>query len=116
MGLYASMLANRGQGPKARVLSEESFALLVKPWIKADEFGPKASYGYGLMIDEMDGHTIARHTGGMVSFMSALQVDLDENVSAFASINAMQGYRPNPVAAYALKALGAAYAAKSPPP
>jgi hypothetical protein len=90
--------------------------LLVKPWIKAKEFGPEASYGYGLMIEPRDGHNIVRHTGGMVSFASALQVDLDEGLGAFVSINAMQGYRPNPVAAYALKALQAAKARQLMPP
>ncbi|MBI4445756.1 MAG: beta-lactamase family protein [Acidobacteria bacterium] len=120
MGLYVSMLANRGKGAKARVLSEESFNLLVKPQIKADEQGPTASYGYGLVIDRMDGHSIARHTGGAVSFMSAMQIDLDEGLGVFASINAQQGYRPNPVAIYVLKTLRAANAGQPlpllPPP
>ncbi|MBA3713428.1 MAG: beta-lactamase family protein [Pyrinomonadaceae bacterium] len=116
MGLYVNMLANRGRGAKGRVLSEESFNLFVKPHIKAGDFGPTASYGYGLAIDQLDGHTIARHTGGMVSFMSAMQIDLDEGVGAFASINAMQGYRPNPVVMYALKAMRAANATQAIPP
>ncbi|MGH9902114.1 MAG: serine hydrolase, partial [Pyrinomonadaceae bacterium] len=116
MGLYVNMLANRGRGAKGRVLSEESFTLFVKPHIKAKDFGPTASYGYGLAIDQLDGHAIARHTGGMVSFMSAMQVDLDEGVGAFASVNAMQGYRPNPVVVYALKAMRAANATQALPP
>lgn len=116
MGLYISMLANRGRGAKGRVLSDESFSLFVKPHIKAEDFGPTASYGYGLAIDTMDGHTIARHTGGMVSFMSAMHVDLDEGIGGFASVNAQQGYRPNPVVVYALKAIRAANAAQTIPP
>ena len=116
MGYYVNMLANRGRGAKGRVLSEESFNLFVKPHIKAADFGPTASYGYGLAIDQLDGHTIARHTGGMVSFMSAMQVDLDEGVGGFASINAQQGYRPNPVVVYALKAMRAANATQTLPP
>ncbi|MBA4123512.1 MAG: beta-lactamase family protein [Acidobacteria bacterium] len=110
MGLYINMLVNRGKGAKKRVLSEDSFKLFTKPYIKAEEFSPTASYGYGIAVDQLDGHTILRHTGGMVSFMSALQVDIDEGVGAFASINAMQGYRPNPVAMYALKTMRAANA------
>jgi CubicO group peptidase (beta-lactamase class C family) len=116
MGLYARMLANRGRAATATLLSSESFDLLVKPWIKAENLGPTVSYGYGLMIEQRDGHTIARHTGGMLSFASALQVDLEEGTGAFASINAMQGYRPNPVAAYSLKALDSAQNGKPPPP
>jgi len=52
-----------------------------------------ARYGYGIGVDRLDGHTILRHTGGMASFMSSLTVDLDSGVAAFASINAMLGYR-----------------------
>jgi len=103
MGLYIQMLANRGQGLKSRLLSDESFQMFSRPYVKAEEFSPTASYGYGIAVDTLDGHTILRHTGGMVSFVSALQVDIDEGVGAFASINAMQGYRPNPVVQYALQ-------------
>ena len=46
-----------------------------------------------------------RHTGGMVSFMSAIHLDLDAKLGAFASINAQLGYRPNPVAQFALQLL-----------
>jgi CubicO group peptidase (beta-lactamase class C family) len=115
MGLYIHAIVNRGQGAKARILKPESFDLFVKPHVKADDFGPTASYGYGLAIDKMDDHSIARHTGGMVSFMSAMHIDLDEGVGAFASINAMQGYRPNPVAIYALKCMRAVNESKPMP-
>ncbi len=101
------MIANGGRGPKRRLVSEESFALFSKPHIKAEEFGPTASYGYGIAVDTLDGHHIVRHTGGMVSFASAMHVDLDAKVGAFASINAMQGYRPNPVAQYAIQLMRA---------
>lgn len=107
MGLYIQMLANRGKGPHGRVLSDDGFALFSTPHIKADEFGPTASYGYGIAVDKLDGHTILRHTGGMVSFASAIHVDLDEGIGAFASINAMQGYRPNPVVQYAIQLMRA---------
>src|SRR5262245_16683136 len=95
-----------------RLLSEESFALFSRAHIKAEEFGPTASYGYGIAVDTLDGHSILRHTGGMISFASALHVDLDEGVGAVASINAMQGYRPNPVAQYAIQLMRAQRARK----
>jgi CubicO group peptidase (beta-lactamase class C family) len=107
MGLYVQMLAYGGKTVSGRLLSEESFALFAQPHIKAEEFGPTASYGYGIAVDTLDGHKLLRHTGGMVSFASALQVDVDEGVGAFASINAMQGYRPNPVVQYALQLMRA---------
>ena len=110
MGLYIQMLTNRGRLGDKRVLSEKSFELFSTPFIKAEQFGPEVSYGYGIAVEKWEGHKLIRHTGGMVSFASALQVDMDEAVGAFASINAMQGFRPNPVAQYALRLVRAANA------
>jgi D-alanyl-D-alanine carboxypeptidase len=103
MGLYVQMIARHGEGPKSRLLNDENFNLFSQSHIKAEEFGPTASYGYGIAVDTLDGHKILRHTGGMISFASAIHVDIDEGVGAFASINAMQGYRPNPVAQFAMQ-------------
>jgi CubicO group peptidase (beta-lactamase class C family) len=110
MTLYMQMLLNRGQSAHARIISPESFALMSKPWIKAGEFGPNASYGYGIAVETVEGHTILRHTGGMASFASALYLDLDAGAGAFSSINAMQGYRPTPVSDYAVQLMSAAAA------
>jgi CubicO group peptidase (beta-lactamase class C family) len=115
MTLYIQMLLNRGQGAKAKIVSAESFALMSKPWIKAEEFGPSASYGYGIAVETVDGHTILRHTGGMASFMSALYLDLDAGMGAFSSINAQQGYRPTPVSQYAVQLMAANSAGKATP-
>jgi CubicO group peptidase (beta-lactamase class C family) len=107
MGAYLTMLINRGAVPAGRVVSQAGFELFAHPHIAAEEFGPGAWYGYGIAVDRLDGHARLRHTGGMVSFASALEVDLDTGVGAFASINAMQGYRPRPVAEYALRLMRA---------
>jgi len=73
-----------------------------------------------MAIDTLEDHKILRHTGGMVSFMSSIQVDLDEGIGAFSSVNAMQGYRPNPVTEYAVRLMRAQREKKSlpsiPPP
>ncbi len=105
MALYMQMILNRGVIRGGRIISDESFRLFTTPYIAAPSFGPGASYGYGIAIDNLDGHVRLRHTGGMVSFMSAIQMDLDAGTGAFASINAQLGYRPNPVAQLALKLL-----------
>ena len=115
MTLYMQMLLNRGQAPRKRIISDDSFTLMCKPWIKATEFGKDASYGYGIAVETVDGHTILRHTGGMASFMSALYLDLDAGAGAFSSINAMQGYRPTPVSQFAVQIMGAAAANKPAP-
>lgn len=108
MGLYMRMLLNRGRTPQGRLISEESFAMFMKPAIPAPGFGEGAGYGYGIAIQPVEGRTLLRHTGGMVSYSSAMQVDLDAGFGVFASVNAsLAGYRPNAVAAYALAVLRA---------
>lgn len=119
MARYSRMLLNRGQGPNGRIVSEESFALMSTPYIKAPDFSPTASYGYGIAVDTLDGHKILRHTGGMIAFASSIHVDLDGAVAAWASINAMQGYRPTAVTEYAVRLLRAERESKAlpaPPP
>jgi CubicO group peptidase (beta-lactamase class C family) len=116
MARYMRLLLNGGVGPTGRLVSEAGFMAMTTPYVAAEEFGPGASYGYGIAIDELDGHKRLRHTGGMVSFMSAMHLDLDTGVGAFASVNAQLGYRPNPVAQYALQLLRAAAEHKRAPP
>jgi D-alanyl-D-alanine carboxypeptidase len=103
MALYMEMLMKGGAG----VVSKESFARFIKPYIEAPELGPTSKYGYGIGVDHLDGHVILRHTGGMASFMSSITVDLDSGVGAFASINAMLGYRPVPVTQFAVQLMNA---------
>ncbi|HKU16048.1 MAG TPA: serine hydrolase domain-containing protein [Steroidobacteraceae bacterium] len=107
MGAYVQMIANRGRGPQRNLVSPESFELFAKRHIKAEEFGPTASYGYGIAVDDLDGNPLVRHTGGMVSYMSALQVDIAAGIGGFASVNAQQGYRPNAVVQYGLRLMRA---------
>jgi D-alanyl-D-alanine carboxypeptidase len=103
MALYMQMLMKGGAG----IVSKESFAKFTRPYIDAAELGPTTKYGYGIGVDHLDGHTILRHTGGMASFMSSLTVDLDGGAAAFASINAMLGYRPVPVTQFAVELMNA---------
>ncbi len=107
MARYLRMLLNGGQGPNGRIVSADGFRLMTTPYIQATEFSPTAFYGYGIAVDVLDGHKILRHTGGMNCFASSIHVDLDGGVAAFASINAMQGYRPTPVTQYAVQLLRA---------
>jgi CubicO group peptidase (beta-lactamase class C family) len=107
MARYLRMLLHGGKGPSCRIVSVEGFRLMSTPYIKAEEFSPTASYGYGIAVDTLEGHRILRHTGGMVAFASSMHVDLDGGVAAFASINAMQGYRPTAVTEYAVKLMRA---------
>jgi CubicO group peptidase (beta-lactamase class C family) len=107
MGRYLQLIINRGSVGGRPLVSPAGFELFIHPHIAADEFGAGSFYGYGMAIDQLDGHRRISHTGGMVSFSSALQVDADAGVGAFASINAMQGGRPTAVAEYALQLMRA---------
>jgi D-alanyl-D-alanine carboxypeptidase len=115
MARYLRTLLNSGQGAEGRIVSAQGFALMSTPYIRAPEFSPTASYGYGIAVDVLDGHKILRHTGGMNCFASSIHVDLDGGVAVFASINAMQGYRPTLVTQYAVQLLRAEKEAKSVP-
>jgi len=116
MGAYLQMLLNRGVGPKGRLISEKAFDLLSTAVIKAPFRGEDASYGYGLWTSNADGHTLLRHTGGMVAFSSAMYADLTDGFSAFASVNArIGGYRPVAVTRYALDLLSATAVGKELP-
>ena len=116
MSKYIRMLLNRGALPKGRLISEESFALFTKAAINSPYRGEPASYGYGLWVSDIEGHTRLRHTGGMVAFSSSIDVDLTGNIGAFASVNAnLRGYRPVAVTKYAVELFNASAAGKSLP-
>jgi CubicO group peptidase (beta-lactamase class C family) len=111
MARYVRMLLSRGALPKGRLVSEEAFTLFTKPVINSPFRGEPASYGYGLWISDIAGHTRLRHTGGMVAFSSSLDADLTAGVGAFASVNAnLRGYRPVAVTKYAVELFNASLA------
>jgi CubicO group peptidase (beta-lactamase class C family) len=105
MALYLNAVVNRGK----RILGEKSFEEWVTGYVPTSSGGAE-SYGYGWFAGKLDEHRMVRHTGGMVSFMSAAHIDLDDGIGAFASVNAQLGYRPNPVTTYAIRAVRAARA------
>ena len=115
---YLTMLLNHGTGSRADVLSTKGFELFAKPVIKAPFRGEDTSYAYGLWTSSTNGHTVLRHTGGMVAFSSAMYADLTDGFACFASVNARlaEGYRPVAVAKYVLELLSAAAAGKELPP
>ncbi len=114
MAKYMRMLLNRGALPKGRILSEESFNLFMKPAITSPFRGEPGSYGYGLWISDIQGHTRLRHTGGMVAFSSSIDVDMTSGIGSFASVNAsLRGYRPVAVTRYANDLINASLDGKS---
>jgi hypothetical protein len=121
MAKYIRMLTNRGVLPKGRLISQETFNLFIKPEINSPFRGEPASYGYGLWVSDIDGHTRLRHTGGMVAFSSSIDVDVTGGIGAFASVNAnLRGYRPVAVTKFAVELMNASLSGKTlpvaPPP
>jgi D-alanyl-D-alanine carboxypeptidase len=117
MGDYVRWLIQAGRGKGDPLLSEASRQLYLAPAVAIPIFGPGAHYAFGLGLLPVDGHVCLHHTGGMLSFVSALTVDPTAGTGAFASVNAtaMEGYRPVAVTRYAIQLLRAVREGKSRP-
>jgi hypothetical protein len=103
MAAYARMLLNRGQGPRGRILSKESFALMSQPVI---DMQGEEWYGYGLMIDDVEGHRYLGHEGGMIGYLSTIWADMDAGLGVVVLMNGPGD--PDAIAHYALLAIRAA--------
>ena len=86
-----------------KLLHPEAAAGYFRPGIAAPGWASQgAHYGAGLAHVPIEGRTLLHHTGGMVSFSSAIHVDPVAKVGAFASTNSGgQEYRPRDVTAFA---------------
>jgi hypothetical protein len=76
----------------------------------ADGWGLGAKYGNGAARINVDGRDYLHHTGGMVSFCSAMHVDAEAGVGAFASANVHYAlnYRHDHVTTFACELMRAA--------
>ncbi|MFC1939284.1 serine hydrolase domain-containing protein [Chloroflexota bacterium] len=85
MAIYLRMLLNRGQGPRNRLISEESFDLMTLHgiWTGGDY------YGYGLATYPGDGRTYIGHGGGNAGFRSAIVVDMEAGLGVVFLLNRM---------------------------
>lgn len=113
---YLRMFMNRGQGPRRRILSEESFDLMTHKVIEAKEEGRGSHYGYGLEIRESDGHTYIEHGGGMVGYYSYVMADMDDGLGVVVLMNGPGGRCDEEIAKFALKLLRAALHDQELPP
>jgi D-alanyl-D-alanine carboxypeptidase len=116
MAAYLRMLMNRGQGPRGRILSEESFDLMTQQVIEAKEEGRDSFYGYGLDIRESDGYTYIGHGGGMVGYYSYILADMDDGLGVVVLMNGPGGRSDEEIAMFALRLLRAALHDQELPP
>jgi D-alanyl-D-alanine carboxypeptidase len=111
LAAYVRMLLNRGASPRGRVLSEDSFNLLIHPVIPEDG---DWSYGYGLQTRQAAGHTLFAHSGGMIGYYARITGDLDSGLGVAVLING-PGDRER-LASYALLVVDSALHGKPLPP
>lgn len=111
LAAYVRMLLNRGAGPAGRILSEESFNLLIQPAIPS---GDEWTYGYGLGTLRKNGHTLFAHSGGMIGYSARILGDLESGIGVALMINGPG--EQNALAAYALEVLRSAVDRKPLPP
>jgi CubicO group peptidase (beta-lactamase class C family) len=107
MAAYLRMLMNRGQGPRGRILSEESFDLMTQPVIEAKEEGPDIFGGYGLESIEIDGHIYIGYSGGMPGYNSYIVTDIDDGLGVVVLMNGPGGVSDEEIARFGLKLLRA---------
>jgi D-alanyl-D-alanine carboxypeptidase len=104
MALYCRWLVAAGQGKGAPILSDAGAARFTKATIDAPGWAANGApqYANGLAVVEVGGRKLLHHTGGMLAYNSALHVDPQAGVGAFASTNVgLVPYRPRDITAYA---------------
>jgi CubicO group peptidase (beta-lactamase class C family) len=112
MARYARMLLNRGRGPTGPLISSESFDRMTQPH---STIRPGVSYGYGLVLFDLDGHAALRHGGDMPGYESAWCADQEAGLAAIVLMN---GPLAPGIPPYAVRLLRAAreQGALPPPP
>jgi len=106
MAAYMRVLLNRGEGPHGRIISEESFGLMTQPHVPPSDRRHGDHYGYGLVMEELEGRQTIGHDGGMVGHYSALLLDPLAGIGVTVMIN---GYgEPKDVARFAVSAVRSA--------
>ncbi len=100
MAIFARFLIDLALGRGAGVLSDATAAQFIA--VSTPGWDEGAAYGNGIARIAVDGRHYLHHTGGMVSFSSAIHVDVEAGVAAFASSNVGGlNYRPRDVTSYA---------------
>lgn len=115
MTIFLRFLLGLAGGKGGSVLSDAAAKrFLANP---VDGWDKGAKYGNGIARVEIDGRRYLHHTGGMVNFCSALHVDADAGVAAFASSNIHYAldYRPVRVTTHACEVLRAVHEKRAAP-
>lgn len=117
MAIFLRFLLDLAGGRGGPVLSDATAAAFMADAVDAPGWAEKAKYGNGLARLIIDERSYLHHTGGMVSFSSAMHLDPEAGVAAFASSNigVSLNYRPRDVTLYACNLFRAVGDGGSPP-
>ncbi|HKI53767.1 MAG TPA: serine hydrolase, partial [Anaerolineales bacterium] len=99
---YLQMLLQHGKG----LLTPQSFEQLIRPIISTDDGLHGEHYGLGLFTQQIDGHHIIGHSGGMVGFTADTLADLDSGLGVIVLTNGPA--EPSKISRYALSLFRAA--------
>ena len=118
MAVYLRFLAGLAAGRGAPLFSDALAVRFATPTIDVPGRPTPSRYGNGLITHELDGGACFHHTGGMIGFSSALNLDRATGVGAYASVNVggAGNYRPVEITEYAVQLLRAAAAGRPLPP
>ncbi|MGD9982356.1 MAG: serine hydrolase domain-containing protein [Hyphomonadaceae bacterium] len=99
MAIFLRFLLGLAEGRGGPVLSDANAAAFMADPADAPGWAEKAKYGNGLARLVIGERAYLHHTGGMVSFSSAMHLDPEAGVAAFASSNIgfSLNYRPRDV-------------------
>jgi D-alanyl-D-alanine carboxypeptidase len=114
MAIYLRMLLAGGKYPGGRLFSETAFERMIKPVIATGDGVHGEWYGYGLTIEEEDGHRLAGHSGGMVGYCCQILMDLEGGLGVVAMVNGPGA--PEVAARWALRVFRAAVNGEALPP
>ncbi|MFN0022606.1 MAG: serine hydrolase domain-containing protein [Parvularculaceae bacterium] len=105
MARFMRFLLGLSEGKGGPVFSDETAKRFLESPVNAPNWGLGATYGNGIARVQIDGRAYLHHTGGMVSFCSALHLDRDAGIAAFASGNVHYSlnYRPRDITTFACK-------------
>lgn len=109
MARFMRFLIDLAGGKGGPVFSDGTAKRFLAAGGPAPGWGAGATYGNGIARVSVNGRNYLHHTGGMVSFCSALHVDAAAGVAAFASANVHYSlnYRPRDITVYACELLRA---------
>lgn len=114
---YLSFIARLARGHGAPLVSDATARLFAtREGIAAPEYSPEARYANGFIHRLIDGRRCLEHTGGMVSFVACMTVDLATGAGCFVGVNAaVGGYRPRALSRFGAQLRAAVRESAAPP-